>query len=203
MRGFDEEERERIREELMAAGRDLFARYGPRKTTIADLTDAVGIANGTFYRFFDSKEELYFEVVQREGHELADELVANSLAAEDDPERAIRRFLRLLVETMEENELFQQLLEGDELARMMRTMDGLSDEELEARRAASFAYVLPYVERWQEAGKIRDGDPYAIVGAMGVVKFLPLYREQFGEYYPAVRDTLIETVAAGLTRPPE
>jgi TetR/AcrR family transcriptional regulator len=203
MRGFDEEERERIQEELMVAGRELFAQYGPRKTTIADLTDAVGIANGTFYRFFDSKEELYFEVVQREGHELADELVANSLAAEDDPERAIRRFLRLLVETMEENKLFQQLLDGDELARMMRTMDDLSDEELEARRAASFAYVLPYVERWQAEGTIRDGDPYAIVGTMGVVKFLPLYREQFGEYYPAVCDTLIETIAAGLTRPTE
>ncbi|WP_266075220.1 TetR/AcrR family transcriptional regulator [Haladaptatus caseinilyticus] len=201
MRGFDEEERERIRHELIEAGRDLFAQYGLRKTTIADLTDAVGIANGTFYQFFDSKESLYFEVIQAEGHEVADELVANSLGAEADPERAIRKFLGGLVETMEENQLFRQLLAGDELEGMMRAMDDVPEGEMEIRRADSLAYVVPYIEKWQAEGDVRDGDPVAIAGTMGAVKFIPPYREQFGEeYYPAVRDMLIETIAAGLTR---
>jgi AcrR family transcriptional regulator len=78
MKGFSDEERDRIRETLMDDGRDLFERYGLQKTTIADLTDAAGIADSTFYRFFDSKEELYFEILQREGHELADTLVAET-----------------------------------------------------------------------------------------------------------------------------
>ncbi|WP_049971630.1 TetR/AcrR family transcriptional regulator [Haladaptatus cibarius] len=199
MRGFDENQRERIRSELIEAGRDLFAQYGLQKTTIADLTDAVGIANGTFYQFFDSKELLYFEVVQREGHEIAEEIIANSLAAEDDPERAIRKFLRALVETMETNPLFERLMVGDEWDKMMRTVDEVSEEEMDARRAESFAHVLPYIEQWQEEEKLRDDDPVAIVGTMGSVKFLVPYREQIGEeYYPIIRDMLIETIAAGL-----
>ncbi|SIQ76273.1 transcriptional regulator, TetR family [Haladaptatus litoreus] len=199
MRGFDENQRERIRDELIEAGRDLFAQYGLQKTTIADLTDAVGIANGTFYQFFDSKELLYFEAIQREGHEVADEMIANSLGAEDDPERAIRNFLHSLVETTQENRLFKQLLDGEEMEQVMRKVSDIPEEEMEVRRADSFAHVLPYVEQWQAEGKIRDGDPIAIIGTMGAVKYLPLYSEQLGEdNYPIIRDMLIDTIAAGL-----
>ncbi|GKZ14106.1 MULTISPECIES: TetR/AcrR family transcriptional regulator [Haladaptatus] len=202
MKGFDDAERERIRDQLMETGTDLFARYGVKKTTISDLTDPVGIANGTFYRFFDSKEALYFEILQREGHETADDLIANSFETEDDPERAIRRFMTLLADEMEENPLFERLVAGDEWETVLRTMDGISKEEYESMRAASFAHLLPYVEAWQAEGSVRDGDPAAIVGVMGSVKFLTAYREQLGEeYYPVMRDTFVETVAAGLTRP--
>ncbi|ODR82102.1 transcription regulation protein [Haladaptatus sp. W1] len=186
----------------METGTELFARYGVKKTTISDLTDPVGIANGTFYRFFDSKEALYFEILQREGHETADDIIANSFETEDDPERAIRRFMTLLADEMEENPLFERLVAGDEWETVLRTMDGISKEEYESMRAASFAHLLPYVEAWQAEGSVRDGDPTAIVGVMGSVKFLTAYREQLGEeYYPVMRDTFVETVAAGLTRP--
>ncbi len=165
----------------METGAELFARYGLKKTTIADLTDPVGIANGTFYQFFDSKERLYLDVVEREGHAVADEIVANSFAVEDDPELAIRRFMTLLAEEMEENPLFMQLVAGDEWEKVMRAVDDLSEEEMESLQAASFAHILPYIETWQAEGRIREGDPFAIGGMMGMVKYLTIYREQLGE----------------------
>ncbi|WP_128477558.1 TetR/AcrR family transcriptional regulator [Halorussus pelagicus] len=66
MRGFDADERGRIRDSLRETGRDLFARRGLDGTTIADLTDPAGVANGTFYRFYDSKAELYDEILREE-----------------------------------------------------------------------------------------------------------------------------------------
>lgn len=201
MKGFSDDERERIREDLIDAGSELFARYGLKKTTIADLTDPVGIANGTFYQFFDSKEGLYLEVLQREGDVVADEIVANSFEIEDDPEPAIRRFMALLAEEMEENPLFMQLVAGDELNKVMRAIDEFSEEEMESLRAESFAHMLPYIETWQAEGRLREGDPFVIGGMLGMVEYLTMYREQIGtEYYPAMRDMLIETIAAGLTR---
>lgn len=62
MTAFDDHDRKRIREALIETGRERFARYGLRKTTIADLTEPAGITTGTFYRFFDSKEELFWTV---------------------------------------------------------------------------------------------------------------------------------------------
>jgi len=79
MRGFSDEERARIRRGLLETGREQFARYGLKKTTIADLTDPVGIANSTFYRFFDSKEALYAEILQSLEEEIAESIVRDSL----------------------------------------------------------------------------------------------------------------------------
>jgi len=56
----------------------------------------------------------------------------------------------------------------------------------------------PVAEQWQAEGKIREGDPDAIAGAVRAVVFLTLHREDIGENYEAVRDTLIEVVADGL-----
>jgi AcrR family transcriptional regulator len=204
MAGFDDAERERIRRTLRETGRDLFARYGLEKTTIGDLTDPAGIANGTFYRFYDSKEQLYFEILREEGERLAAEILAESFErvgdeGDLDAEAAIVAFLTLLCEEIETNPLVRRLVADDDRSRLMAQF---SDEELEAERAESLSYVVPYVERWQAEGRLREGDPEVVAAAMGVVKFVAYRKDDFGddEFYRAVRDVLIEAVAAGLTR---
>ncbi|UPV99048.1 TetR/AcrR family transcriptional regulator [Halorussus gelatinilyticus] len=212
MRGFDADERERIRRRLRETGRDLFARYGLDKTTIADLTDPADIANGTFYRFYDSKEELYFEILREEGERLAADILAESFervgAGEGDgesrdedalsPEEGIVAFLTLLCEEIETNSLVRRLIVDDDLSRLMAQF---SDDELREEQAQSLSYVVPYVERWQAEGHLREGDPEVLAAAMGVVKFVAYHKDDFHDeaFYRAVRNALIEVVAAGLT----
>ncbi|MFC7081182.1 TetR/AcrR family transcriptional regulator [Halorussus caseinilyticus] len=199
MRGFDADERERIRGRLRETGRDLFARYGLDKTTIADLTDPAGIANGTFYRFYDSKEQLYFEILREEGERLAEDIIADSFETHDDPEAAIVAFLTLLCEEIETNPLVRRLVVDDDLSRLMAQF---SDEQLREEQAESLSYVVPYVEKWQAEGRLREDDPEVLAGVMGVVKFAAYHKDDFHseEFYRAVRDALVETIAAGLTR---
>jgi AcrR family transcriptional regulator len=217
MRGFDADERERIRDSLRETGRDLFARYGLDKTTIADLTDPADIANGTFYRFYDSKEELYFEILREEGERLAADILAESFervgagASEGEgekgneneetlsPEEGIVAFLTLLCEEIETNPLVRRLVVDDDLSRLMAQF---SDEELREEQAQSLSYVVPYVEQWQAESLLREGDPEVLAAAMGVVKFVAYHSDDFHDesFYRAVRDALIEVVAAGLTR---
>ena len=63
---FSEQEREIIRTLLVREGRKLFGVHGLRKTNIGELSKAAGIAQGTFYNFFHSKEELYFHIIEEE-----------------------------------------------------------------------------------------------------------------------------------------
>ena len=46
------------RQELMDAAVKVFKEKGIAKSTIADITEAAGVAKGTFYLYFDSKEHL-------------------------------------------------------------------------------------------------------------------------------------------------
>jgi AcrR family transcriptional regulator len=49
---------ERRRGDLLDAATSLFAAKGIEATSIADIAAAAGVAKGSFYRYFDSREEL-------------------------------------------------------------------------------------------------------------------------------------------------
>lgn len=201
MRKFTDAERDRIREQLHETGRDLFARYGLRKTTVADLTDPVDIATSTFYQFFDSKEDLYVAVLQDEGEAVAERVLGASFERYDDPRRAIEAFLDAIMTEVETNPLTRRLIVEEELDRLRAAVP---EAERARDREQSVGYFLPYVEAWFEAGAIRGPDPETIAHAIRAVTFVTLHREDIGEErYDAVRDTLASAVAAGLTRPEE
>ena len=196
MKGFSDEKRDLLREELLDTARKRFARYGLDKTTIADLTGPVDIAPSTFCQFFDSKDECYLAVLDRETERFYGRAVA-PLEETDDPERAIQEFLRITFEELETNPLIEQLFTGDDHERLTRLY---SDEELAEQVDRELGYLVPYVEAWQAEGKIRESDTEAIAGTIEAAATLAPHREEIGEdRYPAIREVMIETIAAELT----
>lgn len=59
---FSETEKQNIKSRLLEEGERLFAVYGLKKVTIDELVHATGIAKGSFYVFYPSKEQLFFEI---------------------------------------------------------------------------------------------------------------------------------------------
>lgn len=57
---FTEEQQKEIREKLFHAGIEYLKTYGVRKITVDKLVAAAGIAKGSFYNFYKSKEEFLF-----------------------------------------------------------------------------------------------------------------------------------------------
>ncbi|MDH5519863.1 MAG: TetR/AcrR family transcriptional regulator, partial [Acidimicrobiia bacterium] len=89
------------RREIVDAALELFATKGYASTTVNDILDAVGIAKGTFYHHFTSKEEVMRGVVQQ----IVDQGIERAEAiATDESIPAPDRFLAILG---------SQQLEGD------------------------------------------------------------------------------------------
>ena len=61
---FTDEQNEKIRNDLICEARHFGVTVGMRKTSVEQLTKAVGISKGSFYKFFDSKELLFFAVLE-------------------------------------------------------------------------------------------------------------------------------------------
>lgn len=59
---FTDEEMKRIRSKLITAGIRLSKELGIQKMSVEKLTSAVGIAKGSFYLFFGSKEDFILEI---------------------------------------------------------------------------------------------------------------------------------------------
>lgn len=194
---FSDAKREQIRETLHETGYELFTRYGLSKTTISELTEPAGIANATFYQFYDSKEELYIEILETYREEFVPRLLENSFEAHDDPEDAITVFLEELMDEFESNPLLHQIIVEDEFDRLRAQY---SEDEVTEKRERSAEFFLPYIEQWYDDGKVTGPDPETIAHMIRAVALFPYHKEHIEkDRYPAIRETLIATVAAGLT----
>lgn len=64
-KAFTEEERKEIQRKLQDEGLKQFKEKGLKKVSVRELTRAAGIAQGGFYTFYDSKEALLLDCVNR------------------------------------------------------------------------------------------------------------------------------------------
>lgn len=209
MRGFSDEERNRIREQLIQTGRELVLTYGPQKTTVKDITDPVGIAKPTFYRFFDAKADLYLVILQRELEEFV-ERVRSELAETDDPRLGLERLFWCYAELAEENPFIQQTVIQNNHQEFFYNV---STSTLEDVQREQMAELLPLIEDLQarSTGPLSDVDVPTLLSLMaGSIGLLAVHRADFEEYeaeltgydegmYKRVQDVLISSLARGLT----
>lgn len=59
-----QERQERTKKQLLNAAIDLFEAVGFQKTRISDIVAKAGVAQGTFYLYYRSKEEIFLDVIQ-------------------------------------------------------------------------------------------------------------------------------------------
>lgn len=199
-RGFTDEERRRLRAELLAAGRNLFTRYGLKKTTLRELTEPLGIAKSSFYLFFDSKEDLYWQMLLEEAP-VVEAKVRAAIAVADNIPAEVESLLWTIVHEIETNDLYRRLLDHPE--ELEAVLHRLPPEETEAKVQGSLAMILDYVRAWRSAGQLIEARSEVIAGALRAVTLLTLHRDEIGAaVYPDVMDLLIHAVAAGLTDVP-
>jgi AcrR family transcriptional regulator len=209
MRGFSDDEREQIREQLIQTGRELLLTYGPEKTNVTDITEPVGIAKSTFYRFFDSKADLYLVIMEREMNEYV-ENVRSELEGVEDPREGLERFFWCYVEFAEGNPLIQQILiQTDNYQDVFRN---ISSDKLAAVEREEVARFLPLIEdlKARSSGPLADINMLTLFGIMGgSIGLMVLHRDEFEEYddefgeydegyYKHVQEALISTLARGL-----
>src|SRR5882672_2908322 len=59
--------RNSVRQEIIDAGLQVFARRGFKASSVQDITSAAGVPKGSFYNHFESKEELGVVIVDLYG----------------------------------------------------------------------------------------------------------------------------------------
>ena len=62
-KAFTEEEKIKIKEDIMETALDLFHEKGKKSLSISELTKRVGIAQGSFYNFWKDKESLIIDLM--------------------------------------------------------------------------------------------------------------------------------------------
>lgn len=83
--------------QLLEAATDVFHEHGFHRAKVSDITEAAGVAQGTFYLYFSSKDEIFLEVLQRFASDLQEAVLDFSWADMQSVDEATKESQRLLV----------------------------------------------------------------------------------------------------------
>lgn len=193
---FDEREKAWIRRKLLDTARDTIVRFGFKRLSVEELAKSAGIATGTFYGFFPSKEALFFELLEEEEARIRQDVTEAAEREDVMDGRAVERLLRRSFALMSESAVLRELLEPGMLESLMRK---LPPEKLTANLIGDENALLPVVRRWQQAGLLPGVDPVLVVSLIRAIVLVSLHRREIGaERYEATLDLLIGVVAAGI-----
>jgi AcrR family transcriptional regulator len=132
--GLREEKKERTRREIAEVAWTLFADRGFDRVTVAQIAAAARVSEATVFNYFDGKEDLFFDRLDRFGLALVD-----AVAARPAGESALAAFRRLL---FADGGLLGRVEEGDTRAfDRLRTVNRVIAESpvLRARELLSMA----------------------------------------------------------------
>ncbi len=109
------------RQKLLEAGLNIIIQQGYNRTGIKELVDAVGVPKGSFYNYFDSKEQFGVEVVQFYASQilaLLEDAVSND---EVDALSSLKIFFKAVIATFEEKKFREGCLVGNLAAELADT----------------------------------------------------------------------------------
>ncbi|HEY2500381.1 MAG TPA: TetR/AcrR family transcriptional regulator [Mycobacterium sp.] len=116
-RAVSAEDKSQRRDEIMAAAKEVFARKGFHDTTIADIAKRAGLAYGSIYWYFDSKDELFHALMAVEGGALRSHIAGAVGARQNvDGEAPFRTAVQATFEFFESDKATVKLLFRDAYA---------------------------------------------------------------------------------------
>ncbi len=90
--------------EILGAARELIGPRGVEAVTMEEIAQAAGVAKGTLYLYFPSKDELIRALISQVGENLYQEMQA-ILALPQSPPEKLRRVLALLLNKLEREQV--------------------------------------------------------------------------------------------------
>lgn len=176
--------------------KELFREKGFKDTNISEITKKAGMAVGTFYNYYSSKEKLFMDIFLEENSKLK-QACFQSLDLEQSPMDVVGEMLKLNVEGTKANPILREWYNRsvfEKLEQVYREENGID--------TVDFLYdnFLELIVLWQKRGKIRnDIDSKMIMMIFAAIINADTHKEEIGlEYFPELLHLMTELIMKSL-----
>jgi AcrR family transcriptional regulator len=155
------------REELLSVATNLFIDRGYERTSVERITSQAGVAKGTFYLYFESKQDLLAQIVEAYGDELLAQLEVELVGENGDAVAKLRRFFAFSAQFEASRgemtlEIGRALYRSENLALRVGILD------------SAFTHTLPVLTRIIQQGM--DEGVFAVSDAAATASILLVLR---------------------------
>ncbi len=182
---------------IVSAAAKFFTQFGFHKTTMGDVARKIHKVKGAIYYYFESKEELYNEVLKQELISVQMHLteIVNS---DNNPVEILERYAKTRLKLLNEAKNYHETIKADFIERYGFVDDVRKDfDEFERSQ------LLTILSKGKEECLLEFADINSTVNLiMLVLKSveIPLFlQEEYKEYHHSI-DELITMLSAGLKR---
>ena len=191
-KAFTEHEKELLRTQMREKGKALFEKQGLRKTSVDELTEAVGISKGAFYLFYESKEELFLDILEQLEQEIQAKILEFSIKPKSNTKKNVSDLLKAFLLTRDTYPLLKNFGKS-EFEYLMRKVPpewamkhANKDEE----------FIDQFMKKIKQEGIAVKASPRVVSNLIKTLFFVGLYLEELGqEAYQETLDVMINMVA--------
>lgn len=176
--------------------KELFSSNGFKDTNISVITKKAGMAVGTFYNYYSSKEKLFMDIFLEENAKLKKSCL-QSLDLNQNPLIVVKQMLKLNTEGIRGNPILKEWYNRsvfEKLEQVYREENGLDSVDF------LYGSFLELVDLWQEQGKMRkDIDSKMIMMIFAAITNIDTHKEEIGfEYFPELLEHMTELIMNSL-----
>ena len=147
-------------QQIVEAAVRVFARKGYFNSRVSDIAREAGIAAGTIYLYFDTKEEILITLFREKMAGFV-ATVRKAIAGESDAVAKLRRLVRLHFQILEDNPELAEVVQV-ELRQGQKLFRGPATQEI----AAYFALIASVFEEGAAAGRFARDLPVKVATKM-------------------------------------
>lgn len=108
---------EETKKKIVNIARKIFTHFGFRKTTMEEIALATRKGKSSIYYYFNSKEEIFEAVIQKEVDELKSDL-HKAISSIDDPIEQLKVYIKVRMRKLDKLTNFYSALNNDQLSHL-------------------------------------------------------------------------------------
>jgi AcrR family transcriptional regulator len=195
-KAFTEQEKVTIRAQMRQKGKRLFEKQGIRKTSVDELSQAAGISKGAFYLFYDSKEELFMEILEGLEADFRSRIFDFSISRKRDARQRLAKLFKDFLLTWDE----YPLLKNFGLADYEYLTRKISPQRVRGHVQRDDEFVDEFIRRIRRQGIRVKASPPVVSNLMKSLFFVSLHRDDLrSEAYVESMEILANLIAGFIT----
>lgn len=173
----------------------LFLERGFKETNIASIANRAGVAVGTFYRYFDSKEDIFVKVYNFEN-----ESVKQQIMTEVDMKKApgplLSEILKQIFKYTNDNKILQEWFASSKINSII-----VKENVHAAENSVVFSTLSKLIDKWSSDGLIKDGmSKERIIGLFSALSVMDIHQKEIitEDYFQLLNDLITGILAVCL-----
>lgn len=174
-RGFTDKEYQFYKDRLLSIGEKLFSQFGLNKVSIDKITKEVGIAKGSFYKFYKNKEDLCYDCLMVLEERVREDLEKKIMGECNTPGQLISKIIQVIPEIIRNYPLLAIFQDKKEMESLLLRVDP-------EKHKNNFAGDMEYFGQLFSGSGIEDEEEIkGIISLMWTVVLLSMNKDFLSE----------------------